>query len=237
MRQFALRLKAWSLMVGVAIVAVCCAAKVHVESAPGYAIALIASSTAFLAHNTYADALGQRRARGLATSRPQNAALLLASSMIALLVIGLSDMAFIAGYYGFLKVVSEVVVESHWTSYYDPVYMVTGVVIGVILALGVASSLRRTIWPFERVVQTRPHWWLALWPVVVAALVALALGLEELRERWEFCTMMAHYHTGPLARADGPEKAAFHAWLKRWYEEAALRPWRPIHPDQLPPGL
>jgi hypothetical protein len=73
--------------------------------------------------------------------------------------------------------------------------------------------------------------------VFVAALVALALGLEEMRERWSFCTMMAEYHGGPRAREDGPSKAAVHAWLKRWYDEAALRPWRPIHPDKVPSEL
>lgn len=49
--------------------------------------------------------------------------------------------------------------------------------------------------------------------------------------------MMADYHAGPQALADGPEKAALHAWLKGWYERAAVRPWLPTHPVRVPSGL
>lgn len=58
-----------------------------------------------------------------------------------------------------------------------------------------------------------------------------------MRERYTFCRMMADYHAGPEARADGPKKAALHGWLRRWYKQAAIRPWLPIHPDRLPRNL
>jgi hypothetical protein len=237
MRQHALHVKAWSLMVAVAIVAVCCAAAVHVEMAPRYAIAMVMSSAAFLSRRRYSEALALRRASGLTTSWRQKLPLIVASTTIAVLVIGLSDMAFLSAYYGFLKLANELILCSHWSPYDDPIYMGTGVIIGLSLALGVATSLRRTIWPHERASPGLTRGWQKLWPVFVAALVALALGLEEVRERWSFCTMMAEYHGGPRAREDGPSKTAVHAWLKRWYDEAALRPWRAIHPDKVPSEL
>ena len=115
--------------------------------------------------------------------------------------------------------------------------MGTGVVIGVMLALRVASCLRRTLLANQSVLSGRPTEGSRLWPVIVTLLILLVLGLENWREQWAFCTMMADYHAGPEARADGPKKAALHAWLKHWYEKAALRPWLPIDPDHIPPEL
>jgi hypothetical protein len=49
--------------------------------------------------------------------------------------------------------------------------------------------------------------------------------------------MMAECHGSPQVEIDVPNKTAFHAWLKRWYERATIRPWLPVHPDHIPPGL
>jgi hypothetical protein len=111
--------------------------------------------------------------------------------------------------------------------------MATGGVIGITLALWVASCLSRNVW---RASEGRRRW-AALAPVAVVILLALALGLEEMRQRSRFCTMMAAYHAGPMALADGPGKAVLHEWLRRWYEKVALRPWLSIHPDRIPPGM
>lgn len=71
----------------------------------------------------------------------------LASTTLAAAVIGLSDLAFLAGYYGYLRLAYQTVLMSHWTPYVDPCYQATGVVIGVSLALSVASALRHTVCP------------------------------------------------------------------------------------------
>jgi hypothetical protein len=236
MQRPRVRFKAWTLLVAVGIVAVSLAAA-RVESAPGAGIAIIGSCISYLAYKRYSEAVALRRSGGLTTSRLQKAVLLLASATAAATVIGLSDIGFLAGYYGYLKVIDETVWMSHWTPYNDAKFMGTGVVIGVMLALGVASSLRRTLLADDRAVSGRPRRWLKLWPIMVTVLILLALGLENWRERWQFCAMMADYHAGPEARADGPKKAALHAWLKRWYEKAAVRPWLPIDPDHIPPEL
>jgi hypothetical protein len=230
-----LQLKAWSIMVAVAVVAVICAAA-RIDSAPRAAVAIVGSCFVVLASKHYSETVALRRASGLTTNRPKKAGLLLVSASIAAAIVGLSDVAFLAGYYGYLKIASEAVVRSHWTPYKDSGHMATGGIIGLILALRVASSLRQTIWLQERDATRSPRRFLKLWPVVVAVLIILALGVEKMYQRWRFCTMMAEYHASPEAHRDVPNKAALHAWLKLWYEKAALRPWLPIDPD-IPPGL
>ena len=236
MRRLGVRFKAWTLLVAVAIVAVLLAAA-RGESGPGTMIAIIGACICYLAYERYAEVVSLRRARGLTTSRSQKAFLILASAIIAVSVIGLSDIAFLAGYCGFLKVAYETVVVSHWTPYNDSGYMGIGVVIGVVFALAVASCLRRNVWTEDRTVSRFPGRWLKLWPAILAVLITLALGLEEMRQRWRFCTMMADYHASAEWRAANPKKAALHALLKRWYQKVALRPWLPIHPDQIRPEL
>lgn len=151
-----------------------------------------------------------------------------------MVVIGSSDIAFLIGYFGLLKIADKTVTSSHWTPYNDPVFMATGVATGGILALCVASSLRRTI---DREKSRCSQWWRNLWPIGLAILLGTILGAEEMRERYRFCRMMANYHAGPQAQADVPGKAKLHAWLRRWYERASIRPWLPIHPTSIPPNL
>ena len=69
--------------------------------------------------------------------------------MIAVLIMGLSDAAFMSGYYGFLKVGSRVFVGAGRSPHDDPVCIIMGGGVGAILALGVASWLRSTVWPLE----------------------------------------------------------------------------------------
>ncbi len=228
--------RTWCLMAVVAVVAVCAAAT-RPKSARSAAVAIVGTCVLVLAHKGYTEAVARRLADGAAISRSQRASLALASATLAAAVLGLADLAFLAGYFGFLRLAYQTVVMSHWTPYDDPGYQVTGVVIGVGLALSVASSLRHTVWPFGASKMPRRWRWRWLWPVALAALVAGALAADEMRERYTFCRMMAEYHAGTEARADGPKKAAVHDWLRRWYERAAIRPWLPIHPNRLPPGL
>ncbi|WP_406694587.1 hypothetical protein V5E97_26305 [Singulisphaera sp. Ch08] len=220
-------------MAVVAIVAVSLAAA-QVESAPRAAIAIIGACLFYLGYERYSAALTQRRVRGLTTSGLQKAVILLDSAIFSVSVIGFSDIAFLIGYYGFMKIAYKAVVMSHWTPYNDSGFMATGVVIGGILALCVASSLRRTI---DREKLRYSHRWLNLWPVGLVIFLGIVLGSEEMRERYSFCQMMAAYHAGPNAQMDGLKNAAAHAWLRQWYERASIRPWLPVHPDRVPPSL
>ena len=226
-------LKAWSLMAAVAIVAVSLAAA-RAESAPAAGIAIIGACASYLGYKTYSGGVTKRQASGLTTSRFQKAGLILGSTTFAASVIGISDLAFLSGYYGYLELVEASVIMTHWTPYNDPGHMTTGVVIGVALALCVASSLRRTFGGAE---PRYPRRWLNLWPVGVVNFIGAAWGAKELRERYSICQMMASYHAGREARAEGAKKEAVHAWLRRWYERAAIRPWLPVHPDRIPRGL
>ncbi|MHC5539025.1 hypothetical protein ACYOEI_12475 [Singulisphaera rosea] len=228
--------KAWSLMAAVAIVAVVLAAA-RPDSAPGAAVAIVGACIAYLAFKTYAERISLRQAQGLSTSRWLKICLGFSSSATAILILGLSDLAFLIGYFGFLKIASEVVVSSHWTPYADAGYMLTGGLFGMIFALVVASTLRRRTRSQPDPDSSRPRRWAGLWPIGLVLLLGAALVAEELRQRYSFCRMMAEYHAGPEAKADGLANAATHAWLKQWYERAAIRPWLPIHPSQVPTGM
>jgi hypothetical protein len=54
-----------------------------------------------------------------------------------------SDVAFLSGYYGFLKLANELILCTHWTPDDDPIYMGTGVIIGLSLALCLAAGAVR----------------------------------------------------------------------------------------------
>jgi hypothetical protein len=224
------------LMVAVAIVAVTLAA-VRVESAPSAAIAIFGFCVSYLAYTRYAEAVSLRRTSGLPTSPVQKARMLFASVIIAMVIIGLSDIAFLIGYYGFLRIAFEMVVRSHWTPYDDIDYMATGGIIGLILALCVASSLRRTLCSHQRTESRQPRRWLKLWPVGLVILLGASWGAAEVLKRYSYCHWMANYHAGAEAEADTLKKAAVHAWLKRWYQRAAIRPWLPFDPERVPPAL
>jgi hypothetical protein len=157
-------------MVAVAIVAVTLAAA-RAESAPSAAIAIVGACISYLAYKRYAEAVSLRRASSLTTSASQKVRMLFVSATIAAVVIGLSDIAFLTGYYGYLKIAYEIVVTDHWTPYDDPGYMATGGIIGVILALCVASSLRRTVCSPQRTEPEQPRRWLKLWPVGLVLLI------------------------------------------------------------------
>lgn len=232
MRRLDARLRLGALMGTVAVGAVSLAA-IRVDSAPVAGMAIIGSCVVLLASRRYSEVAALRDATGSRPGPWTRGRQLLGAATIASIVIGISDLAFLVGYHGFLKVADETNRMNHWTPYYDPIYMATGALIGTGLAVWVGSCLRQFFWTGP----TSPRRWRVLWPVALVAIHALALGMEEMRQRWEFCTMMAAYHAGPEAQKDGPEKAALHNWLSRWYEKAALRPWLPIHPDRIPPEL
>ena len=69
--------------------------------------------------------------------------------MIAVMIMGLSDAVFMAGYFGFMKVSSLMLVGANRSPYDDPVWIILGGAVGAILALKVASWLRSTVWPLQ----------------------------------------------------------------------------------------
>lgn len=125
-------LRTWYLMAVVAAVAVCAAAT-RPESAPSAAVAIVGACVLVLAHKGYSEAVARRLADGVAISRSLRASLALASATLAAAVLGLADLAFLAGYFGFLRLAYQTVVMSHWTPYDDPGYQAAGAVIGVSL--------------------------------------------------------------------------------------------------------
>lgn len=236
MRSPGLVLKTWALMTAVAIAAVSLAV-VRVDSAPSAAVAIVGVCIIVLACRRYSEAVARMQAGGAMPGRLRKAGIALASATLAAATIGLSDLAFLAGYLGFLRAAYETVVASHWTPYDDGGYQLTGMIIGVSLALSVASSLRNTVWSPVSARPSRP--WRRLWPIALALCIGGLLFVNVMRERYSTCRRMADYHADHPALPNGPnpKTAARHAWLKRWYERAAIRPWLPVHPDRIPPEL
>jgi hypothetical protein len=186
----------------------------------------------FLAYNRYSEAVARTKERGITTGRTQMAKLLLGSGAVAAAIIGLSDVAFLAGYFGYMKAIDGIQRRSHWTPYYDTVHISAGILFGLTLALCVAHAMRRTAWPYEREASRSPYSWLRLWPVFISVFIALVLGLMEMRQRWQFCSMMVAYHADGEQAARDADASSMHAKLKRWYSHTMWRPWLPIHPAE-----
>src|SRR4051812_12385726 len=115
-------IKVRTLMATVAIVAVSLATT-HVESAHSVAIVIVVACISYLAYIRYSEAISLRQVSGLTTSPSQKAGILLASVTVAAVVIGLSDLAFLTGYYGFLRVTDEIILTSDLTPSATPSYM------------------------------------------------------------------------------------------------------------------
>ncbi len=221
------RFRLVTLLSVVAIVAVVLVG-FRTRGSTGAAIALIGASIYWLARKRYADLTAARGTRSPEPGLAQRAWLQFGSAFMAVAVVGLSDLALLIGYHGFLRWCAVHMRMTHWSPYLDRDYMVTGFAIGVALALWVAGSLRRGIWTTA----DQPRRWRSLWPLLVVGLLGLWFSWSNLQERREFCTMMAEYHATAEAQAKTPSKAAEHRWLGRWYGQAAVRPWLPIHPDE-----
>ncbi len=227
MRLPRMRFRLATLLSVVAVVAVVLAAS-RTHGNTGAAIALIAASVFGLARRRYADLLA---ARGTGLPDPglaERAWLLARSGAIAVVLVGLSDLALLIGYHGFLRWCDVHMRMSHWSPYLDPVYMAIGFAIGAATAIWVAARLRMALWT----IPGQPRRWRSLRPLIVVVLAGGWFAWSVLQERWEFCTMMAEYHAAEAAAAKTSDRAALHRWLGRWYARAAVRPWLPIHPDE-----
>ena len=74
----------------------------------------ITACIAYLTYIRYSQAVSHRKTSGVPIGVAQTASALLSSVTLALAVIGLSDLAFLIGYYGFLKVADVTIPEGHW---------------------------------------------------------------------------------------------------------------------------
>jgi hypothetical protein len=163
MRRSGLEIKVGSLKAAVAIAAVDLATPF--ESAHVAMIGTITACIAYLAYNRYSEAVSPRQTSGLRTAPARKAGILLSSAAVALVVVGLSDLAFLIGYYVFLKAADGIVRTSHWSAFMDPDYIAMGVVIGSALALWVALCLRRAVYAHDRPASWRTWRWLKLRPL------------------------------------------------------------------------
>lgn len=156
--------------------------------------------------------------------------MMLRASARATTILGGSTFAFMIILQGYRRLADEVFAMSHYSAALEPVHMAIGTIIGAALALRVASALDRTL------ARDRPpgiRRWTALWPVALVGVLAVSWGAQEMRTRSSLCRAMSTYHAA--RRGEGTRRdRALHAWLARWYERAALRPWLPIHPDRIP---
>ncbi len=110
--------------------------------APAVSICVFAACAWYLASKRFAEAMVRREAAGLTTTRMQRMRILVVSGCVAVVVIGLPDAAFLAGYHGYMRAIRAMGIESHWTPDYDPWHMTVGAAIGIISALYVASLVR-----------------------------------------------------------------------------------------------
>ncbi len=231
------RLNLWVLMVAIVFVAFGLVAAVRPRNAGGVGTAIVGACVVCLAYKRLSNVVSLRQAKGLATSRSRKLGLFLVSSAIATAVIAFSDLAFLIGRLGYGKTIDSIFAQNHSRVSDEPGHMLIGLGIGVSLTIGVASSLRRVFLSTYVTVFGHSRRWKMMRPVGLAILLGAVFGGELMRERYVHCQFMAEYHAGPQARIDVPNKAALHAWLSRWYERAALRPWLPVEPDRIPPEL
>jgi len=140
------RLTLGRMMAGIGVAALVLALT-RVDAAPGVSLCVFAACAWFLAARRYAEAMARRSAEGLTTSRARRARVLAEAAGIAVLAIGLPDAAFLAGYQGYMAAVRATIVVGHGNLDFDPWHMMTGVVLGIIAALYVASVVRRWLGP------------------------------------------------------------------------------------------
>jgi hypothetical protein len=114
------------------------------------AIFFIVGPALALTWKRYSDALAQPLNAKQVTTRKQKITLLLTSFTVAVTVIGLSDFAFLVGYFGYSVLMAEAgfgyrnVLLRHQ---YEVSQLLIGAMFGLIMALTVAYALRLLIWP------------------------------------------------------------------------------------------
>lgn len=145
MRWRRLQFQIWWLLAAVAVAACACAV-FRIRTASEAGLAIVLGCVAVLTFSRYFEELRRRDARKLATNPSQPVRLFLASAAIATLILGLSDLAFLAAYYSMMAVHDE---REHVSDRApgEVLYVSSdATVVGAVLAIMVASLLRRTLW-------------------------------------------------------------------------------------------
>ncbi|APW61551.1 hypothetical protein [Paludisphaera borealis] len=172
-QRLGVRLKLWWLMAAVAVAAVLCAVA-RKEGSPIAGAVIVGTCVLVLAYKRFSEALALRRSEGLTTSRPRKVWAALNAVCVAVMVIGLSDLAFLVGYSGYMALSSR---SSHWSPYDDEAWIAMGAAAGTTLAVRVAVALRRRFWP-QRPPALRRSNWLLEFACAVTALVISRLILR-----------------------------------------------------------
>lgn len=200
--------------------------------APGAGAALVAWCMATLAFWTHRDHPNRARSNERGPSGRRKLAMAVQSAVFGAAVVGLSDLAFMLAFHGYARVVDQVFVRGHHGFSETPLNRAVGTVLGTALALRIATDLSRSFGPKRKPGERRRS---DLKIVALTLLVAATWGAGELRARYRFCRRMAESPAAPRRWPDTARDPAVHAWLARWYEHAAPRPWLPIHPDHTNP--
>jgi hypothetical protein len=139
------------MMAAIGVAALCCAA-VRVESGPAISTCIVAACVWYLTYRRFAQAMAHREAEGLTTSRSQKARILARCAIFALVVIGLSDAAFLAGYFGYMIYIDNTVRMTDIVEFphEELEHIAKGTVCGIILALCAAGFLKWILWPLIR---------------------------------------------------------------------------------------
>ena len=190
--------------------------------------AIMGACTVCLAYIRTSDILASRRAEEIATSRWQRSVIMLTSAAIAVAIVGFADLAFVLGYFGYLRFLAEIHIRSKQTPFADISLM--GLAIGFVMALVIASRLKGFLWTIGSTPRRDRPRWSTLWPLASIVAVGLWLGAVLMRERVEFCRKMVAYHAGRERVARRAKSASRHANLKEWYKHTMWRPWLPVAP-------
>jgi hypothetical protein len=134
-----------------------------------------------LTYKIYFNLLDLRQTNKPTTNLSQHVALLLSAAASATALVGLSLTAFLAGYYGVMRLIAETIVASHFSPYLNPPDIAVAGIVGTTLALWVASCLRKTI--CVPGAEGR-HRWLLLLTARAGVLIGITLGLELVRRSW-----------------------------------------------------
>jgi hypothetical protein len=139
------------MMAAIGVAALCCAA-VRVESGPAISTCIVAACVWYLTYRRFAQAMAHREAEGLTTSRSQKARILVRCAIFALVVIGLPDAAFLAGFYGYMSYIHSTISMADMLEFphSELEHIAQGAVCGIILALCAAGFLKWIIWPLIR---------------------------------------------------------------------------------------
>jgi hypothetical protein len=200
------------------------------QTSPWFGLVLVVACVGVMALARVAEEIRRDRSLGSQRSPARMAALILGSIALAATIVLAADLSFL--------VVHQFARElrPRYGHYPAPVINDEGFVAGIVMAVLTASCLRKTFCLTAGEANSdRRRRWVRLWPIGVVAILAAAMGVDLMRDRFAEGRRMAHYHAAREAEAIDRESSALHGWLRREYERRMWRPWLPLHPESSPP--